>query len=187
MDVKSKIDLKLKDLQNAKFSNKNWNITWNLGLFLENLVLISKPKRILEIGTSNGFSTLFLARALLNEDIDSEIFTIEVNETRFLEAKKNFDEVGLTFVKQLKGEIFDILEGNILSEKFNFVFIDAAHKFYKEVVLMLEEKNLLFENVLIVADNVVSHNMGEFIDFMKERYDTELVELDSGFLVCRRK
>ena len=83
---------KLKKLEELKKKITYWNISFEQGNFLSNLVLEKKPENILEIGTSNGFSTLFLA---LNLDAKCNLTTIEINKNRFEEAKRNFEECNL--------------------------------------------------------------------------------------------
>ena len=74
-------------MQNSKHQSNNWNITWEQGVFISNLIKIKQPKNILEIGTSNGYSTLWIAKELNTE---SKITTIEINQKRADEAKINF-------------------------------------------------------------------------------------------------
>lgn len=180
-----KIDQKLIDLQKNKNHSKYWNITWRLGVFLSELVNMNSPQNVLEIGTSNGFSTLFIAKSI---SIDSKIYTIEIDEGRFEEARKNFSDCGIENIISLNGNVFDILENYSFDEKIDFVFLDAAHKSYKQVINMLEDKNILSNNAIIVADNVISHSyMSEFIEYMKEKYLCQVVDMDSGFLVAFRQ
>lgn len=178
------IDNRLKFLQDRKSNlNVRWNITWFLGNFLSEFVSISKPKSILEVGTSNGFSTLWIAKGAS----DAKIYTIEVNEDRFNEAKNNFEMCKLDNIIGLNGDVFEILNDyDFGGLKFDFIFLDAAHQRYKDVILMLEEKDLLDLNVKFVCDNVLSHKyMNEFIDFMKNKFENcELIEADSGLLVA---
>jgi caffeoyl-CoA O-methyltransferase len=91
---------RLKYLQENKKNKKNWNISWQLASFISNFIKINQPKKILEIGTSNGFSTLAISR-YLNEK--AKIITIEVEKTRFDEAKTNFNVCKLGHIKQILG------------------------------------------------------------------------------------
>lgn len=176
------IEKKLKYLQDRKSnSSTRWNITWFLGTFLSNLVSIKNPKNILEVGTSNGFSTLWLAKGALS----SKIYTIEVDKDRFNEAKSNFESCKLENITQLNGEFFEILDTYEFNCKFDFIFLDAGHQFYKDIILKLESANLLEEDVMFVCDNVLTHgHMKDFISFMAEKFEiSDLIEADSGFLI----
>ncbi len=177
------IQNKLKNLHKIKDSNKYWNITYAQGEYLSNLILEIKPKLVLEIGTSNGFSTIWISK---NLDENSKLYTIEVNDERFDEAKQNFIDCEINNIIQIKGEIFEILNSDELENKsFDFIFIDAAHKFYIELIKKLLEKKNIIKDTLIVADNVISHPyMGTYINFMKETFqENELVDLGGGFLI----
>ena len=177
------IDKRLYELENSKSDSKYWNITREQGEFLSNSVSFKKPKNILEIGTSNGYSTLFLARELG----EGRIFTVEIDDDRFNEAKRNFSSCELDdTISCLKGDVFCVLSDYKFGCTFDLVFVDAVQKQYREIVEILEEKNLLDENFVIIFDNISSHSyMGEFALFMKKKYLCERIELGSGMFVCR--
>ncbi len=180
----SKIILnKLNSLQLNKSSKKNWNITWVQGVFLSNLVDIKKPKNILEIGTSNGFSTLWIAKSL---DEDAFIDTIEINSERFEEAKKVFNQCSLKNVNPIFGDVFEILP--TLGKKYDFVFMDAKQEFYLDLVKLIEKLELFGEDFTFVVDNVTNHdNMGEFVKYMEKNYTCEVVDIGGGFLIAKAR
>src|SRR5690606_11189212 len=135
-----------------------------------------------EIGTSNGYSALHLVKNLKE---DSVLTTIEVDDKRFEIAKKNFEETKTeSVIKQVKREIFELIENNIFEKPFDLVFIDAAHKHYEKLFEKLQEKNLFAKNATIIFDNVISHSyMKQFIETMTKKYQTIVIELGGGFLV----
>lgn len=189
-DLTLNINKKIKELESFKDSNKRWNISHELGEILYDLVLDFNPKNILEVGTSNGFSTLFIAKAILNNsNLNSKISTIEVDTLRYLESKENFKEVGLKNIIQFNCEILSLLNEGSLNEKFDFIFLDAAQKSYLKIFNLLEDKNLLEDNFMIVADNMVSHKevTSNFYDYLSKNYDVKLLEIDSGFLIAKKK
>jgi len=177
---------KLIELENLKKSSKYWNISKEQGEILAKIVFEKKPQNILEIGTSNGYSTLYLAK---NLDKDSKITTIEVNDQRYEIAKNNFSDCNLQNISQIKGEILEILNTNILkNEKYDFIFLDAMQREYLNLIKIIEKQNLLTKNGILIADNVLSHgNMTEFIKYMQEKYKTKIIELDDGFLIAENK
>lgn len=71
---------------------KQLNITKDTGEFLAVLVKSSKSKRLCEVGTSNGYSTIWLASALPE---DGRITTLEVQQHKIDQAKENFNLSGL--------------------------------------------------------------------------------------------
>lgn len=182
-DKKSIIISKLKQLEEQKLSSskKYWNISWKLGEYLSKIVEEKSPKYILEFGTSNGFSTLWIA---LGAPVNSWVYTIEVDENRFSEAKSNFNECFLNNIYQIRGEIFEILQKCSFDMKFDIIFIDAMQRSYVDLMKLIEEKKILSDGALVIADNVVSHgSTAEFVDYMKENYSCSIVDIDSGFLI----
>ena len=63
-----------------------------VGRFLEALVVATGTRRVLEIGTANGYSALWLARSL---PADGQILTLEINPERAAVARHHFEESGL--------------------------------------------------------------------------------------------
>lgn len=176
--------IELEDLK-EKSSKKYWNISYGLGEKLAELVGSLKPENILEFGTSNGFSTLWLS---LESDDGCNIYTIEVDKIRFEEANKNFSECGLDNIHQLHGEIFEILTTYDFNVMFDLVFIDAMQKSYLDLMKLIEKKGILSENVVVIADNIVSHGTTkDFVEYMRKNYKCEIIDIDSGFLVARRE
>ncbi|MCA9495752.1 MAG: class I SAM-dependent methyltransferase [Nanoarchaeota archaeon] len=180
--------LKLKDIHENSPHNKYWNISWNLGIELSNLIKLHSPKNILEIGTSNGFSTLWMAKEIKK---NAKITTIEIDSKRFEEAKFNFQETNTDEnIVQINGDVFDILSkitANNLDIEFDFIFLDAAQRRYLDLIKIIEKQKLLSKNAIIVADNVISHNnMGEFLEYMQRNYDCRTLTIDSGFLIAKK-
>jgi len=174
---------KLNSLQQLKQKQVNWNMTWDQGVFLSNLVEIKKSRRILEIGTSNGFSTLWLAK---NLNSNSTIDTIEVNEERFNLAKSNFNFCKLENINQLLGEAFKVLPN--LKGIYDLVVVDAAQAFYKDLVQLFEKNNLIDNESILIFDNILTHeDMPHFIEFMKKRYLVEIIGIGGGFLFAKKQ
>lgn len=177
----NKILDKLNSMQKLKNNHNFWNITWELGVILSEFVSLKNPKEILEIGTSNGFSTLWMA---LNLKQNSNITTIEINSDRFEIAKKNFQDTGLKNITSLNGDVFEILENYSFGNKFDFVFIDAGQKFYSDIFENLKSKVLLNENSIIIFDNINSHkHMESFIKHIEFDFKFDIININSGFLV----
>ena len=144
-------DLKLKDYA------KEYNVPIILddGLsFLESMIKIKKPLRILEIGTAIGYSSIRMVKAS-NAIID----TIERNDNMYSIAIANIKEakldnrINVIFKDAL--EAFEILKDN----KYDLIFIDAAkaqyHKFFDIY------KVLLNDDGIIICDNMLFHGLVE--------------------------
>jgi predicted O-methyltransferase YrrM len=173
---------KITFLQKQKFnstSSNYWNITDEQGIFLSNLVDFKKPKSILEIGTSNGYSGLWLN---LNLSSDSNFTTVEVDKTRYELAKSNFSEVGLKNFNCVHSDALKYL--SYCSDKFDMLFVDAGHCLYRDIFDLLLSRKLLSEKCILIFDNVTSHSqLDEFVSNIMENYDSELIKIGGGMLV----
>jgi len=119
------------------------------GRLLALLARIAGARRILEIGTLGGYSTIWLARALPS---DGELVTIEADPLAARIARKNIARAGLDDrVTVLPGRALDLLPG--LAGPFDLVFIDADkpnNPHYLRWALALSRPG-----TLILGDNVV--------------------------------
>jgi predicted O-methyltransferase YrrM len=125
------------------------NVAPNQGKFLMLLAQIQGARRILEIGTLGGYSTIWLARAL---PADGELVTLEYEPRHAEVARRNLDAAGLACPVEIKvGPALETLP--TLEGPFDFVFIDAdktGYPAYFEWALRLSRPGSV-----IVADNVV--------------------------------
>ena len=114
------------------------------------LVMLSavQPKRILEIGTAVGLS----GAAMLTVCLQARLTTMELEEERYLEAKKNFFELGVesrvTAYLGDAGEILSMMDG-----QFDFVFLDGPKAQYEKYLFDL--KRLMREGAILFADDVL--------------------------------
>lgn len=119
------------------------------GKLLSLLARAAGAKRILEIGTLGGYSTIWLARALPE---GGKLFTIERNAIAFHVASQNIANAGLADrVTVLKGKALDVLPH--LTPSFDFIFIDADkpnNPAYLRWALSLSKPG-----TVIVGDNIV--------------------------------
>jgi len=100
-------------------------ITRDTGLFYNILLRASGAKRVLEIGTSTGYSTLWFAEAILERG--GEIVSIEQNPAKITRAKANFERAGVSgMITVIHGTASDVLnEMRQAGAVFDFVFMDA--------------------------------------------------------------
>jgi caffeoyl-CoA O-methyltransferase len=120
------------------------------GRFLYLLARLTRAKRILEIGTAIGYSTIWLARAC--HKYHGKVITIEFNEDTAKEARRNIAEAGLSRrVQVLVGDGIDLLPQ--LRGQFDFLFLDAEKHQYKTLVDLALPK--LKKGALIATDNVL--------------------------------
>ena len=109
-----------------------WNVDNGSANFLSILIKINNSKNALEIGTSNGYSTIWLANAL--KTTGGKLTTIEFWDNRLNVAIENFKKAGVeNIIESRLGQAVMILEEMAYSKNpplFDFVFIDANKSEY---------------------------------------------------------
>ena len=129
------------------------SISPNQGKFLHILAKLRNAKKILEIGTLGGYSTIWMARALPD---DGTLTTLEVDQKHADVARQNFENCGLSAKINMRlGKAIDILpqlekEG---AGPFDMIFIDADKPPYTEYFQWALK--LSKPGTLIIADNVI--------------------------------
>ena len=179
--IKEKYKLELARFETQKNKIKRlWNIPQETAELLYTFIKIKEPKHILEIGTSNGFSTFWLSLAA--EDCGAVVETIEADEDRFKLAKKNL--LNRENLIQYFGKAELIIPK--LTSKYDFIFIDAGKINYIDYIKLLLQK--MDNNAIIIADNVISHKntVTEYLDFIEssELFDSVTLNIDSGLNVA---
>lgn len=149
------------------------NITRDTGEFLSVLVRAMNARRVLEIGTSNGYSTLWLALAA--KAIDGHVTTVELSDFKLALAARNFAQSGLAaFITQVHGEAGAVLRGSPESS-FDLVFLDSERAEY--LGWWPDIRRVLRKGGLLVVDNATSHS-AEMAPFVA------LVAADPDFTTC---
>ncbi|MDX7924205.1 O-methyltransferase [Aeromonas media] len=166
---------------------KMLNITRDTGELLALLVQTRGAQTVLEIGTSNGYSTLWLAEAV--KRLDGRVTTIERDEKKISLAEANFQRAGLSsWITLLAGEAGSLLP-SLPTAGYQLIFLDSDRQHYQG--WWPEIRRLLAPRGLLVVDNAISHE-SEMRDWMAQvRRDpdflTSLVPVGKGeFLVVRR-
>ena len=164
-----------------------WNIARETGVMLNMFIKMMNVKNALEIGTSNGYSGLWLAKAL--KQTGGHLTTIEFYEKRQCIAIENFKTCGVDdIITPIQGSAIMILENLPEDEKFDFVFIDANKREYIKYFNLI--KPHLTEKCMICADNILSHaeKVQEFVDAIDadDEFQYEILNLPAGLLVAYR-
>jgi predicted O-methyltransferase YrrM len=129
------------------------NVAPNQGKLLELLARSRGARRILEVGTLGGYSTIWLARALPRDGV---LITLELEPRHAAVARINIERAGFDSMVEVRtGPAADSLRSLIGEgvEPFDFVFIDANKEGYSEYFTLTLE--LSKPGTVIVADNVV--------------------------------
>lgn len=168
------------DAANAERPRRMLNITRDTGEFLAVLVRATHARRVLEIGTSNGYSTLWLAEAA--SAIDGRITTIDLSEFKLALAARNFERSGLSSViTQVHGEAGALL-ARMSDSSFDLVFLDSERSEY--VRWWIDLKRVLRQGGLLVADNATSHaaEMAAFVALVSAdpEFTTSTVPVGNG-------
>jgi predicted O-methyltransferase YrrM len=127
-------------------------VTPEVGRFLHTLVLATRPRSIVEIGTSGGYSTIWIGAAA--RAVGASVTTLEIDPAKVQLATTTVRDAGLDRVVTIvPGDAFAYLRSR--TEPIGFVFLDAEKEdypaFYELAVPLLPTGGLL------VADNLTSH------------------------------
>ncbi|MFM5623998.1 O-methyltransferase [Aeromonas veronii] len=162
------------------------NITRDTGELLSVLVQTRGAQAVLEIGTSNGYSTLWLAEAVRR--LEGHVTTIELDEDKRVLAHDNFQRAGLApWVTLLAGDAGELLP-TLPQAGYQLIFLDSDRQHYRACWPQI--RRLLAPRGLLVVDNAISHRR-EMVEWMNEvgqdpAFATSLVPVGKGeWLVVR--
>src|SRR2546425_477303 len=140
------------DSQQQERDKKMLNLEVETAQFLNILVRSSRRTRLLEIGTSNGYSTIWLAWAA--RSIGGQVISMDRDEPKLALADANLRQAGLRDVVELIcGDATQVVAD--LTGPFDFVFFDADRLSAPSQLALLLPK--LTADVLLLADNALSH------------------------------
>lgn len=176
----AQLDKQVKDFLNSKKSWDDWNVPTSDGQALYDIIIKNKYKNAVEIGTSTGHSSIWIAWAL--SKTGGKLITIEIDEQRYKEAKENFEKAGLsayidarladahTLVPALKGE-------------FDFVFSDADKSWYINYFKDMDPK--LKVGGCFATHNVSENNNYSFYEYVSKlpNYKTTLDTKGAGMAI----
>lgn len=156
-------------------------------------------KKVLEIGTAIGYSTIKFAKA--REDI--LVTSIEIDIDRHIQARQNVADCGLSDrISLINGDAMTVE----LEDKFDLIFIDAAKAQY--IKFFEKYKNNLTEDGVIFSDNLSFHGMVEdlslthnystiklvkkirkYVEFLKQNqeFETTFYSLGDGVSISKRR
>lgn len=162
------------------------NVSKEMGQFLSILVKMREAEHILEIGTSNGFSTIWLANAA--EETKGTVTTVELSAKRVAEANKNFQKANLTNNIHIHNQEAGAFLSEQLDKSYDFIFLDAERTQY--IWWWEDIKRILMPKGIIVVDNATSHTeeLQNFFDLVKEvkNFETVLLPFKMGAYVMRK-
>jgi len=143
----------LDELEKYSVENRVPIVQKETAKFLELMVTINKPKRILELGTAIGYSAILMN---LTSGGCSEVTTIERDEKMIEIANANIEKYGLqSKITILKGDCLEILES--IQDEYDMIFMDAGKGHYNH--FLPHCLRLLKKDGVLIADNVLFRGM----------------------------
>lgn len=163
------------------------NITRDTGEFLAVLVRATAARRVLEIGTSNGYSTLWLAEAA--RTIGGSVTTVEFADYKVGLASTNFSRSGLSpFIRLVRDDAGRLLRQSDASA-YDLIFLDSERPEYPAWWPHL--RRVLRPGGILIVDNATSHvqQMAPFVALVKadSEFTTCLVPVGNGEFLAVRK
>ncbi|SFA77666.1 O-methyltransferase [Clostridium frigidicarnis] len=131
--------------------------------FLEFMVSMKQPKKILELGTAIGYSSILMANSV-NDHV--KITTVERDENMVKIAQENIKKYGYKDkINIIEGDCLEVLEN--LQDKFDIIFMDAGKGHYNH--FLPHCLRLLADDGIIIADNVLFRGMVASNELVKRR------------------
>ncbi|MFT5872649.1 MAG: putative O-methyltransferase YrrM [Clostridium sp.] len=143
----------LEELENYALENRVPIVQKETAKFLELMITVNRPKKILELGTAIGYSAI-----LMNQTLGglSEITTIERDEKMIEIANANIEKYGLqNKITVIQGDCLEILEN--LENEYDMIFMDAGKAHYNH--FLPHCLRLLKKEGVLIADNVLFRGM----------------------------
>jgi caffeoyl-CoA O-methyltransferase len=166
---------------------RDLNVPFEDGQVLYDLIVENKYQSALEIGTSTGHSTIWIAWAL--SKTGGKLTTIEMDEDRQKLAMANLEAAGLTEYVDFKlGDAHEVVKE--LKGPFDFVFSDADKDWYVQYFKDIDPK--LEKGGAFTAHNVLQNIRGikEYMDFVQNHPDYETTvdrSSSSGIAISYKK
>jgi len=163
------IETILKEQEKLNAAERHATINRETGQFIHTLIKIKNPKSVLEVGTSIGYSAVWIASALSK---GSKLICIDRWHERAAIAQKFFKRSKLP-ITLIEGDALEVIP--TLKTKFDVVFLDATKKDYLNYL----KATKLNKNALIIADNTLSYSpdskmrnseikMKDFLDYARK-------------------
>ncbi len=165
---------------------------------IKDILVKEQPKRILELGTATGYSSICFSNIL---DNNVYIDTIELDENRANEAIENIKKLGLEqHINVIQGNAVEVLP--TINKKYDVFFIDAAKGKYP--IFLQEAIRLSHKGSIILADNILykgyvmsdynKHKQRTAVNHLREyikmvtkdkKLETKILEIGDGLAVSK--
>ena len=164
-----------------------WNISRITAEFMYNFIVDGNIQSVIEVGTSNGYSGIWLGKAL--KKTGGELSTIEFYDKRLDIAKDNFEKCGVSdIITTLKGDAATILEHLPENYKVDFAFVDANKRQYVDFFRLIDPH--LIKGGYIACDNIISHSekVQTFLEAIDNNvnYENVILPLPAGLSLGKK-
>jgi caffeoyl-CoA O-methyltransferase len=185
------IDTLLQQLEgDAAFRHENWCLAPDAARLIYLLTLMLNAQKVVEVGTSIGFSGLWFLKGL--QQTQGHLWTLDASQERAHIAQAHFDTIGMTSqVTLMIGEAKDSLHtlSKTHSNSIDILFLDAHKADY--IHYFEAAQTLVKTGGVVIADNTVSHekSMRPFLEAVTLHPAWEWSNLltENGLLIARRK
>ena len=178
-----KINNFLQELKKYGENNNIPNISEKNAEYLKAIIKTRGIKKILEIGTANGYSSIQFASIL--SQLWGNITTIEFSQLAYEMAQENIEASWLSqYIIQYYGDAREIIPH--LEKDYDMIFIDGLKKASLQFYLLAKEK--LQPWGIIIIDDVIKfrHKMEDLYIYLKENnipYELEQIDEDDGIMI----
>ena len=163
-----------------------WNISRTTAEFLYDFIVDFNAKSVVEIGTSNGYSGIWIGKAL--KKTGGKLLTIEFYDKRLDAAKENFVKCDVSDIITKQGNAATVLEYLPEDFKIDFAFVDANKAEYVKFFHLIEPH--LVKGGYIACDNVISHalKVKPFLDEINANpnYENVVLPLPAGLSLAKK-
>ena len=164
-----------------------WNISRTTAEFMYNLIVDGGFKSVIEVGTSNGYSGIWIGKAL--QKTGGRLVTIEFYDKRIVLAQENFKKCGVADIIEIKqGDAATVLEYLPQDYKVDFAFVDACKRQYIDFFHLIDPH--LVVGGYIACDNIISHapKVQTFLEdiYNNPNYENVVLPLPAGLSLGKK-
>ena len=173
-ETENSLDKKVKSFLEKNASEwRDMNVPLEDGKILYDIIVENGYTSAVEIGTSTGHSAIWIAWAL--SKTGGKLITIEINKTRYLQAKANFRKAGVSkYIDVRLADAHELVPA--LKGEYDFVFCDADKYWYKNYFIAMDPK--MKKGGCFTARNTATrvNGISEFLRYIEnlDTYDTTI-------------
>jgi predicted O-methyltransferase YrrM len=137
------------------------------GKIISDIIKRYRPVSILEIGTLHGYSAILMGNLLPDEG--GKLISIEIDKNLANISRKNIDKAGLSNKIKVICDCAIKVIPMLIGHKFDMVFLDAIKSEYLQYLRLIEQENLMKEESIVIADNVIlyENEMRDYLEYVR--------------------